>query len=343
MKKIIVFILIILAGSLYSADLHITPYSEISVKYAKDHEKGAIIWFCDQSEKNKKLERDILSNGQLLAATENFIWLSCNDRNTAGIYGVRDFPTIMCLDRYGDEIYGTRLSYSLAGPDTDLSKAFLFGLEANGLIDGISDDWYDSRYTDNRLLNTPLSYWDTYHPYQPDSRNRDACRSGSSSDFISALLLMYQIYPSLTPIVSETDHGDRKIYRRYRHNDKDRKHNFVYDGDRGNHIYTWDGYRKHHPERRPQKKDPKEEKKEQNRTYKKNKENLKRNNPEAYEKLYGPAEPPRHRKNDIKREERRPQRKNTEKKDRINKKENRKKEKPDSSDRKPKQRERKKK
>lgn len=245
MKKLFIFILLLFAAGLYAADLHIAPYSDRALDFAKSGGFNTIILFSDNDAKSYDFAREILNCGQLLAATEGFVWLKAGkDRSLADRFGVSTYPTLLCIDSQGWEVYGTRFSPVPVTSNVNLAQTFLLSLVANNLTDWeIRDNWQDSRYDTNRFVDCDINYWATHPKYIPQTENVKPAVSLSVADFISGLQFLYSMYPALNPIVCDSDNNYRRYYsyRRAPHyNSKpDRK---VYVGGHRYKEYYYDDF-----------------------------------------------------------------------------------------------------
>ena len=254
MKKIYVLIVFLLALGVYGADLHIAPYSDRALDYAKSCGFNTIILFSDNDAKSYDFAREILGCGQLLAATEGFVWLKAgNDRNIANKFGVNTYPTILCIDSQGWEVYGTRFSPVPVTSNINLANTFLLSLVANNLTDWeIRDNWRDSRYDSNRFVDCDIYYWAMHPKYTPQTESVKTSDPVTIIDFLAGLQFLYNMYPALNPIVCDTDHNykryysyrraskyiskpDRKVYvgglryKEYYYDDFDRKYRSSYE------------------------------------------------------------------------------------------------------------------
>ncbi|MBQ0104748.1 MAG: hypothetical protein KBT47_01780 [Armatimonadetes bacterium] len=226
MKKLFfVSVLLILGIYAFGADLHIAPYSDYALTYAQNKGYNTIIWFEDQSNNSAKLKNEILGCGQLIAATEDVIWLGADvtDRNIrllAEKLNIREFPTLICLDTEGRELYGSRFSYGLMDRNIPLPQTFLMSLAANNVIDWeVGDSWFDDRYIYNNIRYVDCSYWN-YSPsydygsvyYTEPGRMSDRNRADI---FMAVLTFLYRLYPNLSPLQSNSYTNINITYNTY--------------------------------------------------------------------------------------------------------------------------------
>ena len=230
MKKYLIWILLLFSISLYGAELHITPYCADALTYAKINKINVIMWFIDDSDPTYKLRDEILLNGQLIAATEDVMWVIVDNsyeenQIISQAYNVNEFPTIMCMDRDANELYGSRFSYSLVSQNVLISHALLMSLVANNVIDWeVGDNWYDDRYVYNNLETVEYTYWNNKPCYDYDSdyyredtysETKSDGTSYNSVNILAALLFLYQLYPALSPITSGSVTRYNKVIRTY--------------------------------------------------------------------------------------------------------------------------------
>lgn len=246
MKKLFIFILLLFAAGVYAADLHIAPYSDRALDYAKSGGLNTIILFRDNDAKSYDFAREILNCGQLLAATEGFVWLNAgNDRNIANKFGVNTYPTLLCIDSQGWEVYGTRFSPVPVASNVNLAQTFLLSLVANNLTDWeVRDNWRDSRYDSNRFVDCDINYWSNHHKYIPFKETAvKPQNSVNIGNFLTGLMFLYQMYPALSPIVSDRDNDHRRYYN-YRNAAKYRAKpdSRVYVGGHRTYEYRYDDF-----------------------------------------------------------------------------------------------------
>ncbi len=256
MKKVLIGVLLLLCVGVFSADLQVTPYCTDAITYARINKINVILWFIDDNDATYKMRDEILLNGQLIAATEDVMWVIVDNsfeenRIISQVFGVTEFPTIMCIDKDGYELYGSRLSYGLLDRNILISDALLMSLVANDVIDWeVGDTWYDDRYVYNDLDIVEYTYWNNKPQYDYASDyyydKKVSPYSGNTYDsvnLLAALLFLYQLYPYMEPVRSDYHtYSDRviKVYRSY--NNPPRK--VLKFDDRPNPFVFWgyDGY-----------------------------------------------------------------------------------------------------
>jgi len=219
MKRLFIIILILCACGLYAGDLHVTPYSRDAINYAQTNNIKTILWFVDDSDVTFKMKDEILRNGQLIAATENVMWLIVDtslpeNRSVAKTYDIKTIPTIISLNSEGHEIYGSRISYDIVGQRASVPDALFVTLVANDIIDWqIADDWYDNRYNNNLISLVDYNYWSNKHEYDYNSSfydvaNRTSVVSSNTVNYYSTVVFLYDLYPSLNPIIYYDSYDD---------------------------------------------------------------------------------------------------------------------------------------
>ncbi|MBQ7257742.1 MAG: hypothetical protein IJS60_08630 [Abditibacteriota bacterium] len=257
MKKILIGVLLLLCVGVFSADLQVTPYCTDAITYARINKINVILWFIDDNDATYKMRDEILLNGQLIAATEDVMWVIVDNsfeenRIISQVFGVTEFPTIMCIDKDGYELYGSRLSYGLLDRNILISDALLMSLVANDVIDWeIGDTWYDDRYVYNDLDIVEYTYWNNKPQYDYASDyyydKKVSPYSGNTYDsvnLLAALLFLYQLYPYMEPVRSDYHTYHDRVIKVYRSYNNPPRRVLKFD-DRPNPFVFW-GYDSHH-------------------------------------------------------------------------------------------------
>ncbi|MBQ9359347.1 MAG: hypothetical protein IJT95_07390 [Abditibacteriota bacterium] len=168
MRKVFLFcvslLFVIMASPAFCGELNVIRYSESALNRALSDNLPVALWFTDDEDyESQQLERDILNNGQFVAAVEVLIWLKVDltgpanrtrYRTLCEEYNVTKIPSIIYLNTDGREYKNARTSgYTKSD---DILATLIAGAVIGWLI---NEAWDDDYYYNNNIVYRNNNWW----------------------------------------------------------------------------------------------------------------------------------------------------------------------------------------
>ncbi len=168
MKKLTVLcislLFALLASAAFCGELKVVKYSESALDRALSDNMPVALWFTDDDDYDcRLLERDMLDNGQFVAAMEDMIWLKIDltgpankarYRNLCTEFNVTKIPSVIYLNSDGREYTESRTTGYKSSDD--ILAALIAGAVIGWLV---NDGWNDDYYYNNRIVYRNNGWW----------------------------------------------------------------------------------------------------------------------------------------------------------------------------------------